>query len=232
VTKALFCALVVEDDAGIRDVLRTLLEAEGFRVVLAGDAGRGLIEARAHRPDVLLVDLGLPDRDGQQLIRDVRAFSGVPILVLSARTAEAEKITALENGADDYVTKPFGAGELLARVRAALRRSVRTVEQDETLRIGTLTLDLARREARAADGTSVHFTPIEFRILARLARDRGLVVRQDELIRDVWGPAHDIADTRGLRAFVKALRQKIEPDPRRPVHLVTEIGVGYRLIGD
>lgn len=229
-TSAMFRVLVVEDDPDIRQLLQTLLESQGYRVVLAESAARALIEARGHQPDAVLVDLGLPDRDGQSLIRDIRAISSVPILVLSARTMEAEKIRALDGGADDYVTKPFESGELLARVRAALRRSVRSADQAELLRVGALTVDLASREATAPGG-AVHFTPIEFRVLACLARSHGLVTTQDQLIREVWGPDR-VTDTRGLRSYIKAVRQKIEPDPSRPRYLVTEPGVGYRLLSD
>ena len=226
-TEAMFRALLVEDDADIRAVVRTLFEAEGYRVVEAATAARALIEARAHQPDVIVVDLGLPDGDGQTVIRDVRGFSQVPIVVLSARTAEAEKIKALDGGADDYVTKPFSAGELLARVRASMRRNVRSAKAPESLVIGTITLDLARREATGPQGP-IHFTPLEYRVLACLARDRGRVVTQDQLMSEVWGPDR-VADTRGLRAYVKMLRQKLEPDPGRPRYLLTEPGVGYRL---
>lgn len=230
-TDAMFRVLVVEDDPAIRDVLRTVLEAQRFRVVLAETATRAAIDAKAQRPDVVLVDLGLPDRDGQAVIREIRGHSSVPIIVLSARTAEAEKIAALEHGADDYVTKPFSTGELLARVRAALRRSVRTAQQSETIVIGETVVDLAQRQARGPQG-DVHLTPLEYRILGCLARNRGLVVKQDDLIREVWGAGHAPDDTRGLRAYVKMIRQKIEPDPRRPRFLVTEVGLGYRLRAD
>ncbi|MEO7775588.1 MAG: response regulator [Steroidobacteraceae bacterium] len=227
-TDAMFRVLVVEDDADIREVLRTLLESAGFRVELAGTAARALIEAQANRPDAVLVDLGLPDRDGQRLIRDIREFAPVPILVLSARSAEQEKITALDNGADDYVTKPFNAGELLARLRAALRRSVRNAEHPEIVIVGRLTIDLAQREVRD-EGGSVHFTPLEFRLLESMVRKLGLVVTQEQIIREVWGPGR-LDDTRRLRSYVKMLRQKIEPDAARPRFLLTEVGVGYRLI--
>lgn len=226
-TEAMFRVLAVEDDGAIRAMLRTLLESQGHRVVLAEDARRGVLEARAHKPDAVIVDLGLPDRDGQTVIREIRAFSAVPIIVLSARAMETEKIAALDAGADDYVTKPFDAGELLARVRAALRRTARAAAGSPTLRVGALEIDLGRREARGAAG-SVHFTPIEFRVLACLASGAGLVVTQDTLLREVWGPDR-VTDTRGLRQYVKTLRQKLEPDPARPRYLVTEPGVGYRL---
>lgn len=228
-TDAMFRVLVVEDDAHIRSVLKTLLESSGYRVELAENATRGLIESRSNRPDAVLVDLGLPDRDGQQLIRDIRKFSTVPLLVLSARSAEEQKITALDNGADDYVTKPFEAGELLARLRAALRRSVRTADQSEVITLGRLSVNLARREAREA-GTPVHLTPLEFRLLEVLARNLGLVVTQEQVIRQVWGPER-LDDTRRLRSYIKLLREKIEPEPSRPRVLLTEVGVGYRLIG-
>jgi two-component system KDP operon response regulator KdpE len=227
----MFRVLVVEDDADIRRLLRALLEAEGYRVVEADSAARALVESRSHQPDVVLVDLGLPDRDGQALIRDVRRFSSVPILVLSARTLEAEKIQALDSGADDYVTKPFNSGELLARVRAALRRNVRSPERSSSLRIGSIAIDLATREARVSNGDAVHFTPLEYRLLACLARAHGLVVTRDQLIGEVWGPDR-MDDTRGLRAYVKGLRQKLEPDPARPRYLLTEPGLGYRLVAE
>jgi two-component system KDP operon response regulator KdpE len=227
-TETMFRILVIEDDAGLRDVLRALLEAEGYRVILAETGRRALIEARSHKPDAVLVDLGLPDRDGQDVIRRIREFSPVPIIVLSARTMESEKVLALDGGADDYVTKPFGSTELLARVRAALRRSARSTQQPETLRIGELEINLGTREAAGPAGT-LHFTPIEYRLLACLARGHGLIVTQDQIIREVWGPDR-VTDTRGLRSYVKLLREKIEPDPARPRFLVTDPGVGYRLI--
>ena len=227
-TEAMFRVLVVEDDADIRMVLRTMLESAGYRVELAATASRALLEASANRPDAVLVDLGLPDRDGQHLIREIRVFANVPVIVLSARGAEQEKITALDNGADDYVTKPFNAGELLARLRAALRRNVRSAEQAEVVAVGRLTVDLGRREARDADGP-VHLTPLEFRLLECLARNPGLVVTQEQIIREVWGPGR-LDDTRRLRSYIRMLRQKLEQDPARPRFLLTEAGVGYRLV--
>jgi two-component system KDP operon response regulator KdpE len=227
-TETMFRILVIEDDAGLRDVLRALLEAAGYRVILAETGRRALIDARSHKPDAVLVDLGLPDRDGQDVIRRIREFSPVPIIVLSARTMESEKVLALDGGADDYVTKPFGSTELLARVRAALRRSARSTERPETLRIGELEINLGTRAATGPAG-AVHFTPVEYRLLTCLARGHGLIVTQDQIIREVWGPDR-VTDTRGLRSYVKLLREKIEPDPARPHFLVTEPGVGYRLI--
>lgn len=219
--------LVVEDQIDIRRVLRVLLESASYRVVEADTAARGVIEARSHKPDLVLVDLGLPDRDGVELIRDVRQFSPVPIIVLSARVAEDQKIEALDAGADDYVTKPFGAAELLARVRAALRRNVRTNEGAHVLHFSGTSVELAKRVARNATG-EVHFTPLEYRVIECLARNLGGIVMQDQLIREVWGPDR-LGDSRSLRVCIRQLRQKLELDPHEPRHLVTETGVGYRL---
>lgn len=225
-TRAMHQVLVIEDEPGIRNIVRVLLETEHYRVVEADTAMRAEIEARTHKPDLLLVDLGLPDGDGLTVIRRIRAWSPVPIIVLSARTMEEQKIAALDAGADDYVTKPFSAPELLARVRAALRRNVRGTDQVEEVRLGEITLDLTRREARA-DG-QIHLTPLEFRVLECLARHAGRIVMQKQLLREVWGPDRT-DDTRSLRVCIKNLRQKLEPDPRRPQFLVTEAGLGYRL---
>jgi two-component system KDP operon response regulator KdpE len=227
VTLAMHQVLVVEDDTGIRDVLRVLLSAANYRVVAAENAARGEIEARAHKPDLLLVDLGLPDRDGIELIRRVRSWSPVPVIVLSARTGEDQKIAALDAGADDYVTKPFGAAELLARVRAALRRTAIGALPSSEIRLGAIVIDLARREVRGA-AAQVHLTPLEFRVLESLARHPGTIVKQERVIREVWGP-DQVGDTRSLRVCVRNLRTKLEPDPHRPRYLVTEAGLGYRL---
>ena len=229
-TETMFRILAIEDDADLRDVLRALLVSEGYRVIEADTAARALIEARSHKPDAVLVDLGLPDRDGQVVIRKIREFSPVPIIVLSARTMDAEKVLAFDGGADDYVTKPFSSVELLARVRAALRRGAQPAQQPATLTIGELTVNLGTREA-VRPGGSVHLTPIEYRLLTCLARGHGLIVTQDQIIREVWGPDR-ATDTRSLRSYVKMLREKIEPDSARPRFLVTEPGVGYRLILD
>jgi two-component system KDP operon response regulator KdpE len=219
--------LVVEDDPGIRDVLRALLAAANYRVIEAESAARGEIEARTHKPDVAIVDLGLPDRDGVELIRSVRSWSALPIIVLSARTAEDQKIAALDAGADDYVTKPFAAPELLARVRAILRRAATGVLPSSLVRFGNVVIDLARREASGLPA-SAHLTPLEFRVLENLARQPGTIVKQDRLIREVWGPAQ-VGDTRSLRVCIRKLRAKLEPEPQRPKYLVTEAGLGYRL---
>jgi two-component system, OmpR family, KDP operon response regulator KdpE len=229
-TTAMFLVLIVEDDEELSGVLRTLLESHGYRVVNAATGARGLIEARSHRPDLIVCDLGLPDMDGATVIRNVRDFSPVPILVLSARTKEEEKIQALDAGADDYVTKPFSAPELLARVRAALRRTSRSGESQPLLHLGKVMVDLTARTTQGPDG-AVHLTPLEYRVLECLARRAGLIVTQKQLIREAWGPER-LGDTRGLRSYIKTLRQKLEHDPARPRYLVTEAGIGYRLRPD
>lgn len=227
-TQAQHQVLVVEDEPDIRGILRTLLRTAGYRVIEADTAARAIIEARSHKPDLLLVDLGLPDADGLKIVRAIREWSPMPVVVLSARTMEEQKIQALDAGADDYVTKPFSAPELLARVRAALRRSVRNAEQLPILQIGPIAIDLIRRTAIAADA-ELHFTPLEYRVLESLARQSGMIVTQRQLINEVWGP-DKLGDTRSLRVCIKNLRQKIEPDPSRPNYLLTEAGVGYRLV--
>jgi two-component system, OmpR family, KDP operon response regulator KdpE len=227
VTQAMHQILVIEDDPAIREVLRVLLQAEQYRVIEAATSARAQIEARSHRPDLLLVDLGLPDGDGLKVIQSVREWSPIPILVLSARTMEAQKVAALDAGADDYVTKPFSAPELLARVRAALRRSARTAEQVPVLQLGEIKIDLARREAHSPSA-EIHLTPLEYRVLESLARQAGMIVTASHLIQEVWGPDR-AGDTRSLRVCLKNLRQKLEPDPARPQHIVTETGLGYRL---
>lgn len=229
-TQAKYQILAIEDDAGIRNVIRVLLQAEQYRVIEAETAARGETEARSHKPDLLLVDLGLPDDDGVGLIRRIREWSPVPIVVLSARTMEAQKIAALDAGADDYVTKPFSAPELLARVRAALRRNARGAEQVPLLNLGSIAVDLTRREARGPDG-EVHLTPLEYRLLECLARQAGMIVTQRQLINEVWGPDRQ-GDTTSLRVCMKNLRHKIELNPARPQHIVTEVGLGYRLRGN
>jgi two-component system, OmpR family, KDP operon response regulator KdpE len=229
-TNAMFLVLVVEDDPALRNVLGTLLVANGYRFAEASTGERGVIETRSHRPDLVIVDLGLPDRDGATVIREVRSFSTVPILVLSARSMESQKILALDAGADDYVTKPFSTPELMARVRAALRRSAHTGENLPLLHFGIVTVDLTARTATNADG-SLHLTPLEYRVLECLARNAGMIVTQKRLITEAWGPGRQ-GDARGLRSYVKTLRQKIEPDPGRPRFLITEMGVGYRLRPD
>ena len=227
-TKSMHQILIIEDDSGIRKVLRVLLESEGYRITEADTVARGEIETRSHKPDLLLVDLGLPDGDGLTLIRRIRSWSPVPVVVITARAMEEQKIAALDAGADDYVTKPFSSPELLARVRAALRRGARGTDHLPALRFGEWTVDLTRRETRGENGEERHLTPLEYRVLDSLARQAGLIVTQTQLIREVWGPER-LGDTRSLRVCMKNLRTKLEPDPKRPRYLVTEAGLGYRL---
>jgi len=219
--------LLVEDEPQIRQFLRSSLGAEGYRVVESPNGRRGTLDAGMHKPDLAIVDLGLPDFDGVEVIRRIREWSPMPILVLSARIQERSKIEALDAGADDYVTKPFGVGELLARVRAALRHGSRSSSGLE-LNLGQVSIDLEKRLA-SKDGAEVHLTPIEFRLLACLARHIGMVVTHRQLLTEVWGPTH-AADTHYLRVYMKQLREKLETDPAQPKYLLTETGVGYRLV--
>jgi two-component system KDP operon response regulator KdpE len=224
--------IVVEDEPQIRQVLRVTLEANGFRCVEAESARRGLLEASTHRPDLMLIDLGLPDRDGIDVIRAVRQWSTVPIIVLSARSHESAKIDALDAGADDYVTKPFTAGELLARLRVALRHAASRgrPEAKQVFAVGALHVDLLHRKV-SVGGREVHLTPIEYRLLTVLIQNAGRVVTYNHLLRDVWGPGK--ADQNHyVRTYIGDLRRKLETDPAQPIYLLTEVGVGYRLVAD
>ena len=229
-TDAMHIILVVEDDPSIQSVLRMLFEANGFRVVIADSAARGEHAAKLHRPDVVVIDLGLPDRDGVNVVVGIRTWSAVPIIVLSARTAEMQRVAAFESGADDYVIKPFSAVELLARVRALLRRHVRGDLPMGVLQLGDISVDMGRRVAQDRQGREVRLTPLEHRILETLARHGERIVTHAALIREVWGPERD--DSRSLRVYIGSLRRKLEEDPRRPQHILTELGIGYRLVTD
>jgi two-component system, OmpR family, KDP operon response regulator KdpE len=230
VTEARSTILIIEDEPEIRRFLRSSLGSEGYKVVESATARRGSIDAATHKPDLAIVDLGLPDFDGVEVIRRIREWSPMPILVLSARVQERAKIDALDAGANDYVTKPFGVGELLARVRAALRHAVRVVSGKNVLALQDAIIDLEARKATRG-GKEIHLTPIEFRIIACLAQHLGMVVTHRQLLSEVWGPTH-VTDTHYLRIYLKQLRDKLEIDPVRPRHFVTETGVGYRLVAD
>jgi two-component system KDP operon response regulator KdpE len=230
-------AILIEDEPQIRRFVRLALEAEGWQVHEADTAKRGLLDAGTRKPDLLVVDLGLPDRDGLELIRDVRSWSNVPIVVLSARADELDKIAALDAGADDYLTKPFGVGELLARVRANLRRpragpddgfASGAGEEDPVFRFGEVAVDRQARVVKRSDA-EVHLTPIEYRLLMALISNAGRVMTQRQLLKEVWGPSHT-EQGHYLRIYMGHLRQKLERDPAQPEHLLTETAVGYRLM--
>jgi two-component system, OmpR family, KDP operon response regulator KdpE len=229
-TAAMHLVLIVEDDAALQSVLRTLFEANGYRVVSAAVAAGGIRDARLHNPDAVIVDLGLPDYDGIEVIKGIRTWSAMPIIVLSARTAEGTRLLAFESGADDYVLKPFSAPELLARVRAVTRRHVRGDLPMAILRLGDIAVDLTGRVARRADGRELRLTPLEYRILAVLAHHQENIVTQSTLLKEVWGPNRD--DSGSLRVHIGSLRRKLEADPNRPKHIITELGLGYRLYLD
>jgi two-component system KDP operon response regulator KdpE len=222
--------LIVEDDQGIRRFLRAALETEGYRVIESTTGRRGKLDAGTQKPDLAIVDLGLPDLDGLEVIAAIRTWSRMPIIVLSARQPERDKIAALDAGADDYVTKPFGIGELLARLRVALRHGARTGEGEVQLQLGPVMIDLVSRRA-LRDGHEIHLTPIEFRVVAALAAHLGLVVTHKQLLTEVWGPAY-ANNTHYLRIYLKQIRDKLEVDPMRPRHFLTEAGVGYRLVSE
>jgi two-component system KDP operon response regulator KdpE len=221
--------LVVDDDAAIRRFLRAGLGSEGYRLVEAVNGAEAIAQAATRVPDLVLLDLGLPDMDGFDVVRRLREWSQVPVLVLSARGQDEDKIRALDSGADDYVTKPFSMGELLARVRVALRHGARRVEggEDGPVVAGELVVDLARRRVTRA-GAEVRLTPIEYRLLAMLAKHAGRVLTHQQMLREVWGPGY-ASQHHYVRVYMAQLRQKLERDPSRPRWLVTEPGVGYRL---
>ena len=222
--------LIIEVEAEIRRFLRSSLNAEGYRAVEAASGRRGVIDAATHKPDLAIVDLGLPDFGGIEVIRRIRDWSQMPLIVLSARLDERSKIDALDAGANDYVTKPFGIGELFARVRANLRNSSLPASGKNVLYLEHAVVDLGKRKATRGDA-EIHLTPIEFRLLTCLAKQLGMVVTHRTLLTQVWGPTHQ-DHTHYLRIYMKQLRDKLELDPVRPRHLQTETGVGYRLVLD
>ena len=219
--------LIVEDEPPIRRLLRTTLAAHDYRTLEAGTGAEALHSMRHHRPDLVLLDLGLPDRDGLELIGEIRKLGPVPIVVLSARGEEAAKVAALDSGADDYVTKPFGAEELMARLRAALRHRLQEQGADRAFASGTLKVDLLRRLVER-DGEAVKLSPKEYDILEQLAIHAGKVLTHRHLLREVW--RDEAVDPQYLRVYIRQLRQKIEADPASPQHVLTEPGVGYRLV--
>ncbi|KJK51287.1 Fis family transcriptional regulator [Lentzea aerocolonigenes] len=219
--------LVVDDEPQIVRALRINLSARGYEVLTAHDGATALRLAADGKPDVVILDLGLPDMDGTDVIAGLRGWTTLPIVVLSARTDSADKVDALDAGADDYVTKPFGMDELLARLRAAVRRSAVTGPEDEPIvKTASFTVDLAAKRV-LKDGEEVHLTPTEWGLLEVLARNAGKLVAQKQLLRDVWGPAYE-KETHYLRVYLAQLRRKLEPEPARPRHLLTEPGMGYR----
>lgn len=221
--------LLVEDDPEIRRWLRVILEAEGYRLLYAETGEQGVIEAAARRPDLILLDLGLPDLDGLQVIRRIRGWSSMPIIVISARGQEKDKVEALDAGADDYVSKPFGVSELLARLRVALRHAATAHSGAEPacFKAGGLEVDLVARRVRV-DGGDVHLTPIEYKLLTTLARHPGRMLTHRQLLKEVWGP-NFVEHHNYLRVHMSQLRRKIEAQPARPRYILTEPGVGYRL---
>ena len=219
--------LIVEDEADIRRFVRMALESEGHEAFEADCIKRGLIEAGTRRPELVILDLGLPDGDGVDFIRDLRAWSACPVIILSARSSEADKIAALDAGADDYLVKPFGAGELMARVRAQLRRHTQQAGES-TIRFGDVCIDLAHRLVDR-DGQPLHLTPIEYRLLTYLVAQPNRVVTHRQLLTVVWGPGHG-EDSHYVRVHMANLRKKIEADASMPRHIVTEAGIGYRFV--
>jgi len=222
--------VLIEDEKQIRRFVRVSLEAEGIAVHEAPTGKQGLVEAATRKPDLVIVDLGLPDTDGIDVIRELRSWTELPVIVLSARTQEEEKVAALDAGADDYLTKPFGVSELMARIRAHLRRrNQAAASESPQVAFGAVIVDLALRQV-TRDGALVHLTPIEYRLLATLVRHAGRVLTHRQLLREVWGKSH-VESHHYLRIYMAHLRQKLERDAAQPEHIVTETGVGYRLVG-
>ncbi len=221
--------LLIEDEPPMRRFLRVVLTGQGYRLVEADTGASGVTQAAMHNPDLVLLDLGLPDLDGREVIRRLREWSLMPILVLSARGRETDKVDVLDAGADDYLTKPFGAGELLARIRVALRNAARAGRDlhEQVLSFGTVAIDLVKRQVRKA-GVDIHLTPLEYKLLVILVQNPGRVLTHRQLLKDVWGPGQT-SQTHYLRVYMAQLRQKLEDEPARPRFFQTEPGVGYRL---
>ena len=223
--------VAIEDDPQIRRFLRTGLESHGFQIHEAETGEQGLAEAANRRADLVILDLGLPDMDGVEVVRRIREWSALPVIVLSARATETDKVAALDAGADDYLTKPFGLGELLARIRVALRHAqAGAPDKGGVFSVANLKVDLAQRRIHV-DGKEVHLTPIEYRLLAVLVKYAGRVLTHRQLLKEVWGPGY-VERSHYLRVHMASLRHKLEADPARPRFLLTEIGVGYRLAAE
>ena len=222
--------LCIEDDPQIRRFLRAGLGSQGFEFVEAESGKQGIAEAASRHPDLIILDLGLPDLEGVEVVKRLREWASLPILILSARTLEAEKIAALDAGADDYLTKPFGMGELLARIRVALRHASRGADGGSLFTVSNLKVDLAKRQV-LLDNRPVHLTPLEYRLLTTLVKHAGLVLTHRQLLKEVWGPGH-ADDSHYLRIYMAQLRHKLEADPAQPRFLLTEVGVGYRLAAE
>jgi two-component system, OmpR family, KDP operon response regulator KdpE len=220
--------LVIEDDAQIRHFILTALHSESWKVFEAGTLKQGLVVAGTCKPDVVILDLGLPDGDGVDFIREFRCWSPVPIIVLSARTNEVDKVTALDAGADDFLTKPFGVSELLARIRANLRRQLSQQEHSDVFSFGDVCVDQGKRVV-SKNGAEIHLTPIEYRLLSLMIANVGRVMTQKQLLQEVWGPKHG-ERSHYLRIYMGHLRQKLEDEPAQPKHILTETAVGYRLV--
>ena len=224
--------LIIEDDQGISNFLKTTVTAAGYDTIIAGDGKTALQMVTSHCPDCILLDLGLPDMDGSTLIQSVRSWTHTPIIVISARSMEEDKAAALDNGADDYITKPFGTVELLARIRTALRHT-RTMSENGEIRqngsyhIGELEIDYKKMRV-LRNGNDVHLTPNEFRIVALLGKHAGRVMTYKSILRELWGPAASL-DNKILRVHMASIRRKIEPNPNEPRYIFTEVGVGYRM---
>jgi two-component system KDP operon response regulator KdpE len=232
VTEVMPLLLVVEDDTQMRKFLRASLSSHGYRLVEAVNGGEGLTQAASYNPDLILLDLGLPDMDGLVVTKRLREWASAPVIVISARGQEDDKINALDAGADDYLTKPFGTGELLARIRVALRHSARSRQErsEPILSVGELSMDLDKRSVHVA-GREVHLTPIEYKLLATLLKNAGKVLTHRQLLKEVWGPGY-ANNTQYLRVYMVQLRHKLEQDATHPRYLVTEPGIGYRLKSD
>lgn len=221
--------VLIEDEKQIRRFLRMTLEAEGIQVTEAETGKQGLTEINTRQPDLVMLDLGLPDMDGVEVIKQLRSWSSIPILILSARSEEAQKVKALDSGADDYLTKPFGVPEMMARIRVHLRRHASpSASATSTFSFGDVTVDFMQRHI-TRKGQSVRLTPIEYKLLSALIRQAGKVVTHSQLLREVWGPGH-AEHGHYVRIYMGHLRQKLEDDPARPAHIFTETGVGYRLV--